>query len=448
MNPFPIRIENPIKYAGPPPEVADVVIIGGGVIGVMSAWFAARKGLRVVVVEKGLIAGEQSSRNWGWIRQQGRDPAELPIMIDSNRIWRGFDAPLRDEIGLRKTGTLYLANDSAQMARHEAWMVHARAHDLDSRLLSGAEVAAMLPESAHKWAGGLWTASDLRAEPWAAVPALARAAARDGVHFVEHCAARGLERAMGAISGVITEQGTIACEMVVLAGGAWSSLFLRRHGVNIPQLSVRSTVAATTPLPDVYGGGAVDDRFAFRRRIDGGYSLAPEGLQEIYLGPDAFRALRHYLSQLKSNPFGTVFHPMAPRGFPDAWSTPRRWRMDQPSPFEAMRILNPPPNRKKVGKIARQFAQTFPSLGPVDIATSWAGMIDALPDVVPVVDHARDIPGLIVATGMCGHGFGIGPGFGRVIANMVNGDDPGFDLHRFRLSRFADGSNLDLGPTI
>jgi len=448
MTPFPIRIENPIEFAGPPPQVADVVIIGGGVIGVMSAWFAARKGLRVVVVEKGRIAGEQSSRNWGWIRQQGRDPAELPIMIEANRIWRELDAPLRAKIGLRQTGTLYLANEASQMARHEAWMTHARAHDLDSRLLSSAEVAAMLPAANHTWVGGLWTASDLRAEPWVAVPALARAAAKDGVQFVEHCAARGLDRTAGAVSSVITEQGTIACDKVVLAGGAWSSLFLRRHGISIPQVSVRSTVAATAPLPNEFSGGAVDDRFAFRRRVDGGYSLAPEGRQEIYVGPDAFRAFRQYLPQLKADPFGTVFRPFAPRGFPDAWGTPRRWKMDQPSPFEAMRILDPSPNRSKVAKIARQFAQTFPSLGNVDVATAWAGMIDALPDVVPVVDHARDIPGLIIATGMCGHGFGIGPGFGKVIADLVNGDDPGFDLHRFRLSRFRDGSRIDLGPTI
>ncbi len=448
MTVFPIKIENPTEHNAPLPDKADVVVIGGGVIGVMTAWFAARKGLRVALVEKGRVAGEQSSRNWGWIRQQGRDPAELPIMIEANRIWRGLEANLRAEIGLHQTGTLYLARTQAQMAKHEAWLTHARAHALDSRLLTRDQVSDMLPDARHDWIGALWTASDLRAEPWVAVPALARAAANDGVQIIENCAARGLDRTAGAVSGVITERGTIACDRVVLAGGAWSSLFLRRHGISIPQLSVRSTVAATHPLANVYDGGAVDDRFAMRRRTDGGYSLAPEGRSEIYVGPDAFRALRQYLHVLRADPFGITLRPAAPRGFPDAWSTPRHWPMNRPSPFEAMRILNPPPNRKKVAHITKLLAQTFPRLGNVEAATSWAGMIDTLPDVVPIVDHADAIPGLIIATGMCGHGFGIGPGFGKVIANLITGDDTGFDLTRFRLSRFSDGSSLDLGPTI
>ena len=122
--------------------------------------------------------------------------------------------------------------------------------------------------------------------------------------------------------------------------------------------------------------------------------------------------------------------------------------MDAPSPFEAMRILNPAPNARKVAELARGLAQTFPELGTVEVATAWAGMIDTMPEVVPVVDHAASIPGLIIATGMSGHGFGIGPGFGRVIADLVMGDDPGHDLRRFRLSRFSDGSRLELGPAL
>ena len=448
MTPFPIRIENPVEYPGPLPKTADVVVIGGGVIGVMTAWFVARKGLRVVLIEKGRIAGEQSSRNWGWIRQQGRDPAELPIMIEANRIWRELDASLRAEVGLKQTGTLYLAKDAAEMATFEAWLPHAQIYDLDTKLLSSAEVAGMMPGAARRWEGALWTASDMRAEPWVAVPALARATAGDGVRIVENCAARGLECKAGVVSGVVTEQGTINCNKVVLAGGAWSSLFLRRHGINIPQLSVRATVAATQTLPNIYDGGAVDHRFAFRRRADRGYSLAPEGFHELFIGPDAFRALRLYLPQLLADPFGTAYRPCAPRGYPDAWGTPRQWRMDAPSPFEAMRILNPAPNARKVAELACGLAQTFPELGTVKVATAWAGMIDTLPDVVPVVDHAASIPGLIIATGMSGHGFGIGPGFGRVIADLVMGDDPGHDLSRFRLARFSDGSRLEQGPAL
>ena len=84
--PFPISECSPIAYAGPPPKDTDVVVIGGGVIGVCTALFLAEAGKRVVLLEKGRIAGEQSSRNWGWIRQQGRDPDEIPIMAEAKQI--------------------------------------------------------------------------------------------------------------------------------------------------------------------------------------------------------------------------------------------------------------------------------------------------------------------------------------------------------------------------
>ena len=113
-----------------------------------------------------------------------------------------------------------------------------------------------------------------------------------------------------------------------------------------------------------------------------------------------------------------------------------------------MRVLNPKPNMAKVKKLAVDFAKTFPQLGAVTIKSAWAGMIDTMPDVVPVVDRVDAVPGLTVCTGMCGHGFGIGPAFGRITANLVVGDAPGHDLQRFRLSRFTDGSNLELGPNL
>ncbi|MGB5559197.1 MAG: FAD-binding oxidoreductase [Paracoccaceae bacterium] len=448
MTGFPISQASPVAHDGTLRERADVVVIGGGIIGVMSAWFLAERGLSVVLLEKGRIAGEQSSRNWGWIRAQGRDPAELPIMIEARRIWQGLEAECGEDLGLRQGGVLYLAKDAAELEKFEAWTAHARAHDLDTRLLSSAEAAALLPDAARQWPGGLWTASDCRAEPWLAVPALARAAVRKGVTLRENCAVRGLDIAGGRIAGVITENGRVATSEVVLAGGAWSSLLLRRHGVRIPQLSVRAPVAATEPLPEVFAGAAADAKIAFRRRLDGGYTLAPADFHELFIGPDAFRNLRVFLPQLRDNPFGTRYLPASPGGYPDAWRTARRWALDGPSPFEAMRVLNPVPNRAQTARLVREFAQVFPGLGAPRIKLAWAGMIDSMPDLVPVIDRAAALPGLTIATGMSGHGFGIGPGIGRVIADLVTGGDVGHDLGRFRLSRFSDGTKLAPGPAL
>ena len=127
--------------------------------------------------------------------------------------------------------------------------------------------------------------------------------------------------------------------------------------------------------------------------------------------------------------------------------TPRRWRADEESPFERMRVLDPAPNLRLVEKLQRDFAATFPNHGRPRIKRAWAGMIDATPDIVPILDETP-IPGFFVATGLSGHGFGIGPGIGRVMADLIRGRDPGHDLTRFRFGRFSDGSPVTLGPTL
>ena len=444
---FPIHMGLGAEHDGPLPQEADVVIIGGGVIGVSTAYYLARKGVRAVVLEKGRIAGEQSARNWGWIRQQGRDLAELPIMIEANRLWKEIAEAVGEDIGLKTCGITYFAGDEAEEARYEAWLRDAREIGADSRMLSQVEIGAMFPGMTKTFRGALHTPSDMKAEPFAAVPALARAAVRAGAVILEGCAARVLDREGGKVAGVVTERGRIRASQVIVAGGAWSSLFLRNEGVSIPQLSVRATVAATNALPDVHQGGAVGDRLAFRRRQDGGYTLASAGYHEIYIGPDSFRHFPTYVPQLVRAPFARAYKAMAPKGFPDAWGTKRRFGGDAPTPFEAMRILSPEPNHKIVEQIRAEFEALFPQVGRVEVTNSWAGMIDSLPDIVPVVDRAP-VEGLSMCTGMCGHGFGIGPAFGRVMADMVTGGEVGHDLRRFRLSRFGDGSKLELGPDI
>jgi glycine/D-amino acid oxidase-like deaminating enzyme len=444
---FPIHLGIAPEHSSAVPKQADAVVIGGGIIGVMTAWELAKSGLKTVLLEKGRIAGEQSSRNWGWIRAQGRDIAELPIALEAQTLWPELDKRTGG-LGLQQTGTFYLAKTDADMQGYQDWLDRAAPYQVSSKLLTASALADHIPQAQTRWAGALYTPTDLRAEPWIAVPKLARAATTGGVQIIEHCAVRGLDLAGGQVAGVHTEQGLIKTSNAVLAGGAWSALFLRNHGVSIPQLSVRATVAATEALPEVYNGGACDNRLAWRRRADGGYSLAPAGFHELFIGPDAFRAMLGYGKHLIEDPLGTRYLPAAPKHYPDAWGTKRKWRMDQPSPFEHMRILDPKPNAAKLRKLARDFADTFPSLGEVRLKTAWAGMIDVMPDVVPIVDTCDKITGLTICTGMCGHGFGIGPAFGRITATLVQGKDTGHDLSRFRFARFTDGTKLQLGPNL
>lgn len=436
---FPFRME--VEHRGDLPAEVDLCVIGGGVIGVCTALYAARAGARVLLLEKGRVAAEQSSRNWGWIRVQGRDLAEIPVALEAQSLWRALDVACHGRLGLRQPGVAYLAEGERQMAGFDGWLEAARGTGVSTRLLGRAEAARLMGWPHAGWQGALFTPTDMTGEPWVAVPELARLAVSEGVVIRESCAVRGLDLAAGRVAGVETEAGRVACGRVVLAGGAWSALMLRRHGVVIPQLSVRSTVVATEALPDLGLPASVDGEIAFRRRMDGGYTLAPAGFAELYTGPDAIRHLPVYLKLALAGEFDVALRGPQPKGWPDAFGL-------RDGVFEACRTLDPGPNRARVRDLLERFPALYPGLGPVSAKAAWGGMIDVLPDVVPVVDQVEALPGLVVCTGMCGHGFGAGPGFGRIAADLALGRDPGVDLRRFRLSRFSDGSPMVPGPNI
>lgn len=155
-----------------------------------------------------------------------------------------------------------------------------------------------------------------------------------------------------------------------------------------------------------------------------------------------------YLPVSKKDFRSTRFRAGAPVGYPDGWGTARQWSGDEVSPFERLRVLNPAPNIRALAAVQGAFARELPGLGRPKLRAAWGGMIDSMPDVVPVMDRVASVPGLVIATGMSGHGFGIGPGMGRVVADLVAGAPVGHDLRRFRLGRFSDGSKIAPGPTL
>ncbi len=443
-----ITAETPVTFSAELPGSVDVAIIGGGVIGVFTALYASRMGLSVLVLEKGRIAGEQSSRNWGWIRQQGRDADELPIVMESTRLWADVDAQTKGGTGFKRVGCFYLAKDEKRLDAFETWTEIARQQQLETRRLSAAELDDHFAGGSKCWKGGVYTPSDCRAEPWKAVPNVARLAESEGVTIVENCAVRALDISAGRVTGVVTERGRVSAEQTVLAGGVWSSLLLQHHKSFIPQLSVRGTVCRTAPVADVGEATAIDEGLSFRRRQDGGYTITSRNQADYFIGRDSFRALRHFLPVLGQVLGRNRYLPAAPRGFPDAWSTPRHWDNDAESPFEKMRVLDPKPNPRHVATAISEFAERFPQIGRPKVVNAWGGMIDTMPDLVPVVDHVTGFDGLILATGMSGHGFGMGPGMGKVVAELVAGRTPGHDITRFRFSRFFDGSKIRPGPTV
>ncbi len=438
--------ERPFERPESIPQAADVVIIGGGIIGVSTAWFLARQGVNVVLCEKGHIAGEQSGRNWGWVRVQGRDTREMPMAMESLRIWRGLADEIGEDVGYTETGCLFTAKNDKQLNDLAKWIETARDYDLDTRIINGDELHKHIRGSAIRWPGALYTASDGRAEPHKATPAIARAAVRRGVSILTSCAVRGLDIAAGRVAGVVTEYGTIRTSVVLCAAGAWTSVFCRSLDITVPQLKVRGTVVRTAPGDDVLQGSVFDDRLGIRRRQDGGYTVAHGSILDHSVTPSTFRFAIKFLPALMQEI--KALHLSVGRDFIDEWSTPKKWDLNSESLFEKTRVLNPEPNRRVVRGIRRNLDRVFPQLVDCPIVESWAGMVETSPDIVPIIDGHEGTPGFHIATGFSGHGFGIGPGAGKAIAGMLTGRNDGVDLSPFRLGRFFDGTPIRPQTTV
>jgi glycine/D-amino acid oxidase-like deaminating enzyme len=321
----------------------------------------------------------------------------------------------------------------------------AKAHGLDTRILSSSALEEVLRVDGVRWAGALHTASDGRAEPSRASAAIARGAERAGARIVTSCAVRGIERAAGRIVAAITEHGPVATRVVVCAGGAWTRLFCASLGVTVPQLTVLGTVARTAPTDQVLAGEAWSPRVAIRRRADGGYTVAHGGSFLHWLTPASIRFAGKFLPALRQG-HGTR---LALGGaFLRALATPTRWGLDAVSPFERERVLDPAPEPRVLGQIRDALRRWFPALGEAPFVETWGGMIETSPDVLPVISRIDGIEGFYVATGFSGHGFGIGPGAGKLIADLVKGVAGAEEMSAFRLSRFFDGSPIRPGPAI
>jgi glycine/D-amino acid oxidase-like deaminating enzyme len=433
-------IPDPVVTDARLPEKVDVVIIGGGIVGTSTALFLAQAGVSVALCEKGLIGAEQSGRNWGWVRQMGRDPAELPLAIESLRLWRGMNERVEAETGFRQTGITYLCTNARETQAYEEWLEHAEAFQIGSRLVGRSDLPGLLPGISDGFVSALHTPTDGRAEPTKAAPAIALAAARAGAHVLTNCAVRGVETKGGRVSGVVTERGPIAASQVVLAGGAWSRLFAGNLDIDFPQLKILGTVARIGPVdgvPDMPVGGG---NFAFRKRHDGGYSIAMRNANVVPIVPDSFRLFADFVPSLIKQ-----WHELKLRigsRFLEEWRTPRRWSLDEISPFERVRVLDPVPVERFNQNGLMNVIKAFPAFANARIQQSWSGLIDVTPDAVPVIGPVASLPGFFIASGFSGHGFGIGPGAGQMMAELVMGRKTTVDAQPFALERFAKSANV------
>lgn len=415
------------------PDNADAVIIGGGIIGVCTAHFLARRGLRVALIEKGRIAGEQSSRNWGWCRQQNRDARELGMATRSLALWEQIGEDLDVDLGFRRCGLMYLSDDESELEGWAQWGRFARGEGIDTRMLDSAAARDMGAATGRPWKGGVWSPTDGTADPSRAAPLIANGIKAQGGTVHQFCAARGIETTGGQVSGVVTEQGIIHTQNVVMAGGAWASTFVKQLGISFPQSAVRSTILSVAPpkarLPDALHTQQV----SVTRRMDGAYTLAISGLGKVDPTFQGLRYAWHFLPM-----FVQRWRALSP-GDMRAWRAGhegrRSWAMQDTTPMEENRILDPIPEIRVVEMTLHRARALLPGLDKSPVQAAWAGYIDSTPDGVPVIDGSIGPEGFLLASGFSGHGFGIGPGAGDLIAALVCGEQPALPYTQYALAR-------------
>jgi glycine/D-amino acid oxidase-like deaminating enzyme len=424
------------------PGEADVVIIGGGIMGCSTAYYLAKRGIDVILVDKGAVGYEQSTRNWGWVHQQVRYPHLIPLAVESVKLWQSLSQELNADLEWVQGGNLSLGFDDEDTAAFERWGQEARSHGLETEILSHGQVAELLPGSQGRWNNALYVPSDGQANPDRVTDAFARAAADLGARIFTDCAALGIDTQGGAVHAVRTERGAIRTSRVVCAAGAWSARFLRTLGLGLPQSALRSSVVRTTPVEPLTDLTAWGDGFTFRQDRTGRLILA-SGATAIY---DVTLDLLHDFRR---------FAPLA-------WSN-RRWvrlRLGKPllndlaalipgtgakrEFWQRRRRIDPAADSSSVRSSLAGLHAMFPGLADVGIETTWAGNIDTTPDQAPVLGPIPAAPeGFYLATGLSGHGFALGPGAGKLMSELLADDEPSVDPHAFRYARFAEN---DLAP--
>jgi len=404
------------------------------VLGLASAYELARRNLSVVLLESGQVGGRQSGRNLGFVRQQGRAPAELPMMMAANQRWRGLGKELGSDVEWRMGGNLRLTNDPEQASRYERWAADAASLGLDSRAVSRAEVESILPGVSEKWLLGIFTASDGQADPSATCRAYTAALRTRGVQVCAGVPVRQITVAGGSVTGVATPFGELKAGVVVLAAGTSSARLASKVSVGIPQQLVSQTVILTEPIPELTRAAAWTGELFIRQDARGCLRLAASARNEIVLDPAGIRHAGRFLSSYLSNR-SQVRVPLDPASLARA--------LLRPVQSSRGGELPPRPRPDDARFCLERVRRYFPGLPVLRLRRAWAGEIEVIPDALPVIDGAGGPSGLVIATGMSGHGFGLAPVVGNVVADIVEGAETGFDLRPFRLSRFHDGSRLE-----
>jgi sarcosine oxidase subunit beta len=371
-------------------EVADLAIIGAGVMGLAIAYnLAARGGKRIVVLDAHALAWGASGRNGGGVRQQWSTEMNVRLMQESVEICAHFAEEMGINVWMRQGGYLFLAHTEAATERLARNVALQNRCGLATRMIPLDEARALVPElDASPFTGACYNATDGIVFPWPFLWGYARAAQKRGVVVRTGTPVTAIER-RGDDFQLATPTGTLTAGRVVCAAGAWSPRIARLVGEALPDRPVRHEILSTEPLKpflkpmvSVIESGLYVSQ-SLRGELVGGVALPEE-----------------------SNPDGEV-------------------RLDSRLEF--------------LTAMARGLTELMPRLSRVKVVRQWAGPYDVSPDGDPIVGELPGVPGFFVACGFGGHGFMMAPVVARHYAAALCGDPPHPFFAAWRADRFAGG---------
>ncbi len=372
-----------------------VIVVGGGVVGCSIAWHLARKGAEVVLVEERSIAAAASGASAGGVRQQGRDPREMPLAIAAIARWERLEAELDADIHYYREGhiKLYEREDDLPIARQS--VADQRALGLEIVLVEGQEIHSLVPGIAPHIVAGTYTANDGHANPVLTTQAFAAAAQRNGAEIRTGVRVTGFTRSGERMTGVTTPDGDISGDHVVLATGAWTRDALVPLGVDLPIVPAGLQMILTKRMPKLL------------RQVVGAHG---RGLS---------------LKQLRDGNY------LIGGGWPgDVDMVAGVGRTREASIAGSMETAS----------------SIFPVLRDAGIERSWVGVEGICADEVPIIGPAPGYEGLTIAAGFSGHGFALSPITGQLVAELVLDGAPSIPLDAFSAERFAGRTDLAM-PT-
>ena len=369
-----------------PARSADVVVIGAGVSGLASAYYLAKAGKDVVVVEKGTVGGEASGRNGGMISERVDEPTMIPMGVESLKIWPTLDDELGYPTEFAHEGRLQVAVSEEEMGDLYTEREEALRHGLSVELLDPLEIQGLIPGITGRTLGGLFFANGGHANPQRTVQAFAWAFQDLGGSLYQNTAVTGMSVVGERVSSVETAAGSIEADMVVAAAGPQTGLLAEMVGIHVPVAPARVEILATAALEPLFDIALVGNGLYGRQAARGNLL------------------------------FG---------GGPHEW-------------IDVDLVTDPhKPNTPLIRNIARRLAELLPRVADVPVIRSWAGVVEQAPDYLPIIDIA-DSPSNYVVVTASAHGFGISPATGKAVSDLVLYGESSIDISALGLDRFSD----------